>query len=113
MPVQSKAKGKRFELALSKMFQEHGFETRRSAQYAGNTGEAADVIGAPHIHIEAKAQETLRLKDWMEQAKHDAAKSGRLPIVFHKKSREPVLVTMEFDSFMELYKGYEKSRGAE
>lgn len=112
MAVNSKQKGARYEREISKKFQENGFEVRRSAQYAGNTGEAADCIGAPGIHIECKHQETLRLRDWVEQAKRDAAKSGKLPIVFHRKNNESTLVTMEFDSFMELYKEYEKNKGS-
>ena len=81
---------------------EYGYDARRSAQYCGNSGEAADVINLPLIHIEAKHQEQMRLYDWMEQAKRDA-KDGRLPAVFHKKNNAPILVTMELDAWMKLY----------
>jgi Holliday junction resolvase len=107
--VNSKAKGARFELELSKIFKEYGFaEARRTAQYCGNTGDASDVIGLPGIWIEAKHQETMRLYEWMEQAKNDAKASGKaniLPAVFHKKNRADVLVTMTLDDWMQLYKG--------
>lgn len=108
MPINSKAKGARFERELAAKFREYGFENaRRTAQYCGNTGDAADVIGLPGIHVEAKAAETMRLYEWIEQAKNDAkaSESGNLPAVFHKKNRADILVTMTLDDFMQLYKG--------
>ena len=106
MAVNSKQKGARFERLLASKFQELGYEARRTAQYCGNTGEAADVIGLPGLHIEAKHQETMRLYDWMAQAKRDA-KGKSLPAVFHKKNNAPILVTMEMEDFMEIYKEWE------
>ena len=106
--LNSKAKGARFELELSKKFKEYGYEeARRTAQYCGNTGDASDVVGLPGIHIEAKHQEAMRLYEWMEQAKRDAKESGKdvLPAVFHRKNRAETLVTMTFDDWMELYRG--------
>lgn len=111
MPINSKQKGARFERELAKMFRNHGYEARRTAQFCGNTGDASDVVGLPFIHIEAKHQETMRLYDWMEQAVRDC-KAGRnktLPVVFHKKNNHKVLVTMEFDDWMQIYKEYEAS----
>lgn len=104
MAVNSKQKGARFERQLASMFREHGYEARRTAQYCGNTGDASDVVGLPGIHIEAKHQERMQLYDWMDQAKRDAVGTGNVPVVFHKKNNAEVLVTMQFDSFMELYK---------
>ncbi len=108
MAVNSKQKGARFERELAKKFKEHGFEdSRRTAQYCGNTGDASDVVGLPGIHVEAKHQETMRLYDWIEQAKRDAEAGGNnaLPAVFHKKNKAEILVTMTFDSWMKLYEG--------
>lgn len=111
MAVKRKAKGARFERLLASKFRDYGYEARRTAQYCGNTGDASDVVGLPLIHIEAKHQEQMRLYDWMEQAKRDAAagKEGRLPVVFHKKNNAEILVTMTFDDFMQMYKEYEAS----
>lgn len=102
MPVNSKQKGARFERLLAAKLREYGYDTRRTAQYCGNTGDAADVIGLPNVHIEAKHQERMQLYDWMAQAKRDA-KNGLLPAVFHKKNNAPILVTMEFEDWMKLY----------
>lgn len=109
MAVNSKQKGARFERTLAAKFREHGYEARRTAQYCGNTGDASDVVGLPGLHIEAKHQETMRLYEWMAQAKRDASAGGekRLPAVFHKKNNAPILVTMELDDFMQLYREWE------
>ena len=108
MAVNSKQKGARFERLLASKFRDFGFsESRRTAQYCGNTGDASDVVGLPGIHVEAKHQETMRLYEWMSQAKRDAEGTGRLPAVFHKKNNANILVTMELDDFMNLYREWE------
>lgn len=105
--VNSKAKGARFERQLASKLKEYGYECRRTAQYCGNTGDASDVVGLPNIHIEAKHQERMQLYDWIAQAKRDAQGDGRLPVVFHKKNDAPILVSMELETFMEIYREYE------
>ena len=109
MPVNRRDKGKRFELALAAKLREHGYDCRRGQQYSGKNGDA-DVVGLPHIHIEAKHQEQMRLYDWMAQAKHDA-RDGEIPAVFHKKNHSAILVTMELDSFMTIYREWEAGLG--
>ena len=106
MPVNSKQKGARFERKLASKLTEFGYEARRTAQYCGKSGEAADLVGLPGLHIEAKHRETMRLYDWMAQAKREA-KGNKLPAVFHKKNNAPILVTMELDDFMVLYREWE------
>ena len=111
--INSKQKGARFERKLASLFREYGYEdSRRTAQYCGNTGDASDVTGLPGIHIEAKHQEKMYLYDWMEQAKRDAEAGGegRLPAVFHKKNNAEILVTMRFEDFMEIYKEYDAAQ---
>ncbi len=109
MAVNSKQKGARFERLLASKFREYGYEARRTAQYCGNTGDASDVVGLPYLHIEAKHQERMSLYDWMAQAKRDAEAGGcsKLPAVFHKKNNAPILVTMELDDWMNLYREFE------
>ncbi len=113
MAVNSKQKGARFERLLASKFREYGYDARRTAQYCGNTGDASDVVGLRGLHIEAKHQEAMRLYDWMAQAKRDARAGGenRLPAVFHKKNNAPILVTLELDAFMEIYRQYELNLG--
>lgn len=111
MTINSKQKGARFERLLVSKFREYGYkDSRRTAQYCGNTGDASDVVGLPGIHIEAKHQERMQLYDWMDQAKRDSQGSGNFPVVFHKKNNAEILVTMRFDDFMEIYKEYYASQ---
>ena len=106
--VNSKQKGARFERLLASKFRDYGYnDARRTAQYCGNTGDASDVVGLPGIHIEAKHQEAMRLYDWISQAKRDSAGSDKLPAVFHKKNNASILVTMELDDWMKIYKEFE------
>ena len=110
MTVNSKAKGARFERLLASRFRDYGYtDSRRTAQYCGNTGDASDVVGLPMIHVEAKHQEKMELYKWMAQAKRDSAAGGqgKLPVVFHKKNNSEILVTMEFDDWMKIYREFE------
>ena len=110
MAVNSKQKGARFERLLASRFREYGYsDARRTAQYCGNTGEASDVVGLPGIHVEAKHAEQMRLYEWIAQAKRDAEASGKgnLPAVFHKKNNAEILVTMELETWMNLYREWE------
>jgi Holliday junction resolvase len=111
MAVNSKQKGARFERALASRLRDYGYKARRTAQYCGNTGDASDVVGLPGLHVEAKHQERMQLYEWISQAKRDAEAGGKgnLPAVFHKKNNAEILVTMEFDDFMQIYKEYEAS----
>lgn len=115
MGKMQREKGKRFERSLAARFRECGYDARRAAQYCGSSGEAADVIGLPGIHIEAKHVEAMRLYEWMNQAKRDAAASGKgkLPVVFHKKNNAEILVTMEIGDWMEIYREWEAGREEE
>ena len=109
MAVNSKQKGARFERQLASKLREYGYESRRTAQYCGNTGDASDVIGLPGIHVEAKHQERMQLYEWVDQAKRDAKAGGqgRLPAVFHKKNNAEILVTMTLDDWMTIYREFE------
>lgn len=107
----SKDKGKRGELLLARFLREHGYEARRTAQYCGQTGEAADVVGLPGLHIECKFVERLNIREALEQAKRDA-KKGLIPVLFHKRSREDWLVTMRAEDFMIVYREWEACNDA-
>ena len=110
MAKKSVEKGKRFERLLASKFREYGYDdARRTAQYCGNTGDAADIVGLPHIHVEAKHVERLNIYEAMAQAKRDTKANGKgaLPAVFHKKNNCEILVTMEFDDFMQIYREFE------
>lgn len=112
MGKMSREKGKRFERELAKTFRDYGYKTaRRTSQYCGKSGDASDVIGLPGIHVEAKHQERMQLYDWMDQAKHDSAGTGNKPVVFHKRNNHEILVSMQLDTFFDLYREWEAGNG--
>lgn len=107
----SKQKGNRFERHVASLFRSEGYNfARRGQQFTGLRGDA-DVVGVPGIHIEAKHHERGHglMYDWMSQAKRDA-RENELPVVIHKKNNHNVLVTMEFDDWITLYREWECGR---
>lgn len=103
----SRRKGAEGERELAGKLRDYGFQARRGQQFSGANGDP-DVLGLPNIHIECKRVEKLNLEDAMDQAKRDARK-GELPVVFHRKNNHKWLVTMELDSWMQIYKESEYS----
>lgn len=107
--MNSKRKGKTGELEFSRLCREQGYHCRRTAQYCGNTGDAADVTGLPGIHVEVKRVERLNISEAMGQAIRDA-RPGEIPIVAHRRDRHPWLVTMRLEDWFELYREWEAGR---
>lgn len=106
MGKMSRDKGKRGEREWSKLCQEYGFDCRRTSQYCGKTGDAADVVGIEGIHQEVKRVEKLNIDTAMEQAVRDC--NGKTPIVAHRKNGKPWYVTMLATDWLEMMKGGEK-----
>ena len=107
--MNSKRKGKAGELEIVRALKACGYDVRRTAQYCGNTGEAADVVGLPGIHIEVKRVERLNLSEAMSQAIRDA-KAGLMPAVFHRRSNAPWMVSMLLEDWIRLYREWEAGR---
>lgn len=103
MAVNSRAKGKRAELDVAHILQAYGYDARRGQQYSGASGDP-DVIGLPGIHLEVKRVERLNLDAAYAQAVNDK-RDGEIPVVVHRKSRQPWMVTMSFDDWLILYGG--------
>ena len=106
--INSKAKGKRGELFVVNKFKDRGYQCNRTAQFKGNTGRADDIEGIDYIHAEVKFVETLNLEKAMEQAMRDNFMSDRqaFPTVFHKKNNKPLMVTMLWDNWIDMYDSY-------
>lgn len=107
----ARRKGQTGELELAHILQGHGFtDVRRTSQYCGKTGDASDLVGLPGIHIESKRTERLSLYEAMAQARRDAqaADKGAFPTVFHRRSKQPWLVVMDLDDWVELYRAYQE-----
>lgn len=108
--MNSKQKGARGERELASKLRDLGYDCRRTQQYCGNTGEAADLVGLPGIHVECKRTERLSLYDAIAQAKRDASTIEDLPAVFHRRNNSEWLVIMTLDDWMELYKEWEMTK---
>ncbi len=70
--------------------------------------ELPDVVGLPGIHIECKFVERLNYRQAMEQSERDSIDegAGNLPILAHKTSRKPFLITMRAVDWFKLYKAW-------
>lgn len=109
-PVNSRAKGAVGEREFARLCRNEGYEVRRTQQYCGNTGDAADCVGLPGIHIEVKRVERLQLYKAMEQAIADSQKFSYIPIVAHRCNGKPWLITMTAEDWFKLYREWELSR---
>ena len=107
-----KQKGKRGELEFSRFCIGEGYKARRTAQYCGNTGEAADIVGLPGIHIEVKRVEHLNIDNARDQARRDAEAAGKdeLPIVAHRRNNTRWKITMDACDWFTLYREWEAGR---
>lgn len=99
--MNSRDKGARFERQIANILKERGYEARRGQQYSGANGDA-DVVGLPGVHIECKAVEHLNISNAYAQSVRDA-RDGEVPVVIHKKSREPIMITMTLADFLDFY----------
>jgi Holliday junction resolvase len=112
MAINSKQKGAAGERELARKLREYGYDVRRSVQYNGKAEDGqADLVGLPHIHIECKRTEALRLYDAVDQAKRDA--TGEIPVVFHRKNNCEWLAILPLDEFMKIYREFECGKGAD
>lgn len=76
-------------------------EPGRSQSY----GTETDLSGLPGVHVEVKRVERLNISQAMAQAVRDAEKfQDGAPTVFHRRNREPWLVTMQLSDWLGLFK---------
>lgn len=95
----SREKGKVGERELVHAIKEHlGLSTRRGQQFCGADG-SADVVGMEGIHVECKRDEALNLYKAMLQAEGDS--KGGIPTVWHRKNRQPWMVTVKLVDLLE------------
>lgn len=59
--------------------------------------------GLPGVHVECKRVERLNVSQAMAQAVRDAERfQDGAPAVFHRRNREPWLVTMQLEDWLAL-----------
>ena len=103
--MNSRAKGKRAELELSRKLREYGYDCRRGQQYSAANGDA-DVVGLPGIHIACKRVERLNLEDAMAQSRRDA-REEEIPVGMHRKTSSPGLGTTTLEDWIKFYREWE------
>lgn len=101
--MNSKRKGNRAERELLNILQSHGLDAHRNdQQYIGGVDnpDISVKIGPVSVHVECKRVERLALAAALRQAHRDARNA--LPVVVHRRSREPWLVTMELEDLLQI-----------
>lgn len=90
-------------MELAQVLRGYGYDVQPGR--ASSYGEEPDLTGLPGIHIECKRVERLNVPEAMRQAVRDAEKFGDgAPALFHRRNREPWLVTMELENWVELFR---------
>lgn len=102
MGAKSQRKGAEGERELAALLREHGYDIKRGGCLS--FGQVPDLYGLPGIHIEVKRAERLNVPEAMKQAVRDAEKfKNGMPTLFHRRSREPWLVTMRLSDWIAFY----------
>ena len=98
----SQRKGAAGERELAALLREYGYDIKRGGSLS--FGEAPDLYGLPGVHIECKRVERLNVPEAMKQAVRDAERfKNGAPVLFHRRSREPWLVTMLLSDWIAFY----------
>lgn len=102
--INSRSKGARGERLWRDKLRDAGFTAERGQQRSGSP-DSPDVKcpDLPGIHMEVKHVEKLNIFEAMEQATRDAGEE-QVPIVAHKKNRQPWMVTMWGDQWLDAIK---------
>ena len=103
--MNGKRKGSQGERELAALLTEAGFPAHRNDQrdVGGWNNPDISAEGLEGWHIECKRVERLNIGEAMHQAERDAA--GRVPVVIHRRNREPWRVTMNLCDWLRLIRG--------
>ena len=104
-------KGADGERELAEILNKYGYQCSRGGSLT--FGSVPDLEGLPGIHIEVKRVEHLNIHEAMKQAGRDAERFGGMPAVFHRKNREPWLVTMPLSDWIRIYQAAAESLSSE
>lgn len=101
MGSKERDRGARGERLLRDFLNSHGLDVKRGSCFR----HESDLIGLIGIHVECKFVDRLNLRKAMEQAEEEAQKrKDGIPVVFHKTTRKPWLVTMRGEDWVMMYK---------
>ena len=108
MGKSSQVKGRNGEFELAKLIRDTwGYEVKRGQVF----NHQSDMIGLKGVHPEVKRVEKLNIHKAMEQAREESKKRlDGVPCVFHRINREGWLVTMDLETFMDMYGSWYEER---
>lgn len=109
----ARIKGATFEREIAKILAEQtGLEAKRGLGQTRLGGSEIADVEIDYIHIEAKRQIKCNIKAAMKQAINDSKDKNKPPVVITKDDREPILVTMLLDDWINFFKSFiETSNG--
>lgn len=100
--MNSSRKGSRGELELLHLLEGQGLACHRNDQrYIGgkNNPDISLIINGQRYHVECKRKERLNLHEAYAQAVGDVS-SDSVPVVIHRRSREPWMITLSLTDFL-------------
>lgn len=107
----SKRKGNSGEREIVRIFEDLGYDARRTP-LSGGGHIKGDVVGPPVLHIEVKRQERTNFYEWFRQAEKDRP-PGKMPIVLHRKNNGQWMAFCRLDNFLQLYEAVARKAGEE
>lgn len=112
MGKSSQRKGAAGERELADKLRQYGYDMQRGGSMT--FGDVPDLTGLPGVHIECKRVERLNVPEAMQQAVRDAERfHDGMPALFHRRNRQPWLVTIRLEDFMKLYRAEISTAGHE
>ena len=89
-------KGAAAEREVAEMLRHHGIDARRGQVF----NHEEDIVSDLPLHLEIKRQETTKIHEWFKQSCDQSR--GKTPVVVHRRSREPWMITLRFEDFLDL-----------
>lgn len=117
MPTNSQRKGSGYERELAAFLNETlDINTCARAPlsgggFIGGYTWGSDIIGLPHLHVEAKRTEKFKPREALAQAEKAIARSHStdMPVVITRRNREPTadsIVVLRLSDFTRIYSAY-------
>jgi len=102
-PKSAKAKGKRLELKVAKLWRSKidGMAVPTPGSGSGNTYK--EDVYTKYFSIECKNQEKVSLWKWWDQARSHPA-NNKPPVLVVSGNYRPILVTMDINDWLDLVK---------
>jgi hypothetical protein len=101
-------KGARLERKIAELIRASGLDkkAKRSFQSGAHWSWKSDIYTKIPFSIESKCQERMNFWEWWEQAEANS-KPMRPPILVHSANFRPIMVSMKFETFLDVLKELE------